>query len=68
MPEFFADTCALLARYKGSARLRPYFAEHDLVTTSLNVVDTRRPRSRGVAFLAGEATFRDVPHVEFVKE
>lgn len=127
MAEFFADTYALLAHYNGSTRFRPYFAEHDLATTSLNLVefayalmragigDEREivsllaplrtlvvepepavvqsaasmkasmakrglscsyvdawgystARSLRVPFLTGDAAFRDVPHVEFVKE
>lgn len=127
MAELFADTYALLAHYKGSTRFRPYFVEHELVTTSLNlvefasallrsetvtepelpsllsplyaiVVETPRTaiaeaaalkasmqrrglncshidawgyataRSRRIPFLTGDAAFKDVPHVEFVRE
>lgn len=125
--EFLADTYALLANYKGAPGYRSYFTDHEIVTTSLNLVEfastllrsetvsegelpsllaplygaTVEPargvileaaamkasmvrrglncsyvdawgyctaRSLRIPFLTGDAAFRDVPHVEFVKE
>lgn len=125
--EFLADTYALLAHYKGAPGYKGYFAEREVVTTSLNLVEfaatllrsetvteaelpsllsplygaTVEPaltvileaaamkasmvkrglncsyvdawgyctaRSLRIPFLTGDSAFRDVPHVEFVKE
>lgn len=39
MPDFFADTYALVAHYKGSKAYAPIFAEGRALTTALNLVE-----------------------------
>jgi predicted nucleic acid-binding protein len=39
LPDYFADTYALWAFYKGSRAYRPYFERHELATTAINLVE-----------------------------
>lgn len=49
MADFFADTYAIFAYAQDAKRYRPYFEDHKLVTTSLNLLEFAHGLLRGAA-------------------